>query len=143
MSAACCWRFDMARTTRQRLQDAHAAIAVLQRYVPSEALERLNDDVTRSAVERQLSIVREALRVALLQDLSLRHRWPEVDAAMARCVQIRDWENSVGVPELAEFVEGELQSWQAMIAALLKQQQDEGARSDLQTAVNLRRLGYE
>jgi hypothetical protein len=62
---------------------------------------------------------------------------------MARCDQLRDWENPVGVQELAEFVEGEFQGWQAMIAALLKQQQDEGARSDLQTAVNLRRLGYE
>ena len=58
----------MARTTKQRLQDAHAAIAAIQRYVPSEALEALNDDLTRSAVERQLSIVPEALRVALLQD---------------------------------------------------------------------------
>jgi uncharacterized protein with HEPN domain len=133
----------MARTTKQRLQDAHAAIAAIQRYVPSEALERLNDDLTRSAVERQLSILREALRVALLQDPSLRHRWPQLDAEMARCDQLRDWENPVGVQELAEFVEGELQGWQAMIAALLKQQQDEGARSDLQTAVNLRRLGYE
>jgi len=133
----------MARTTKQRLQDAHAAIAAIQRYVPSEALDRLNDDLTRSAVERQLSIVREALRVALLQDPSLRRCRPELDAAMARCDQLRDWENPVGVQELAEFVEGEFQGWQAMIAALLKQQQDEGARSDLQTAVNLRRLGYE
>lgn len=108
----------MARTTKQRLQDAHAAIAAIQRYVPSAALERLNDDLTRSAVERQLSIVREALRVALLQDPSLRHSWPELDAAMARCDQLRDWENPLEVQELAEFVEGELNGWQAMIENL-------------------------
>jgi hypothetical protein len=133
----------MERTTKQRLQDAHAAIAAIQRYVPFEALNRLNDDLTRSAVERQLSILQEALRVALLQDPSLGHRWPELDAAMARCDQHGDWENPVGVQELAEFVEGELQGWQAMIAALLKQQQEEGARLDQQMVENLRRLGYE
>jgi len=133
----------MTRTTRQRLQDAHAAIAAIQRYVPSEALERLNDDLTRSAVERQLSIVPEALRVALLQDPSVHHSWLELDAAMARCDQLRDWENLVGVQELAEFAKGELQGWRAMIAALLKQQQEEGARLDRQIAENLRRLGYE
>jgi len=133
----------MARTTKQRLQDAHAAIAAMQRYVPTEALERLNDDLTRSAVERQLSIVREALRVALLQDPSLRQSWPELDAAMARCDQLRDWENPVEVQELADFVVGELKGWQGMIAVLLKQQQDEGARLNQQLAENLRRLGYE
>ncbi|MFM1900794.1 MAG: hypothetical protein RLZZ216_1370 [Cyanobacteriota bacterium] len=133
----------MTRTTRQRLQDAHAAIAAIQRYVPSEALDRLNDDLTRSAVERQLSIVREALRVALLQDPSLRHSWPELEAVMARCDQLRDWENSVEVQELAEFVEGELKGWQGMIAVLLKQQQEEATRLDQLIAENLGRLGYE
>jgi len=133
----------MARTTKQRLQDAHAAIAAIQRYVPSEALEALNDDLTRSAVERQLSIVREALRVALLQDPSLRHSRPELEVAMARCDQLRDWENPVEVQELAEFVEGELQGWQAMIAALLKQQPVEVARLDEPIAENFRRMGYE
>jgi hypothetical protein len=120
----------MTRTTKQRLQDVHAAIAAIKRYVPSEALERLNDDLTRSAVERQLSIVREALRVALLQDPSLRHSWPGLEAAMARCDQLRDLENPVEAQELAEFVEGELKGWQGMITVLLKQQQDEGARLD-------------
>ena len=109
----------MTRTTKQRLQDAHAAIAAIQRYVPTEALERLNDDLTRSAVERQLSIVREALRVALLQDPSLRHSRPELEAAMARCDQLRDWENPVEVQELAEFVEGELQGWQGRLAEVI------------------------
>jgi hypothetical protein len=115
----------MARTTKQRLQDAHAAIAAIQRYVPSEALERLNDDLTRSAVERQLSIVREALRVALLQDPSLRHSRPELEAAMARCDQLRDWENPVEVQELAEFVEGELQGWQGRLAEVIGDVADE------------------
>lgn len=133
----------MTRTNNQRLQDAHSAIAAIQRYVPSETLEALNDDLTRSAVERQLSIVREALRVALLQDPSLRHSWPEVDAAMARCDQLRNWEKPVGVQELAEFAEGELEGWQAMIAALLKQQQEEATRLDQLIAENLGRLGFQ
>jgi uncharacterized protein with HEPN domain len=115
----------MARTTKQRLQDAHAAITAIQRYVASEPLERLSEDLTRSAVERQLSIVREALRVALLQDPNLRHRWPELDAAMARCDQLRDWENPVEVQELAEFVEGELQGWQKKLADVIGEQADE------------------
>jgi uncharacterized protein with HEPN domain len=133
----------MTRTTKQRLQDAHAAIAAIQRYVPSETLEALNDDLTRSAMERQLSIVREALRVALLQDPSLRHSWPELDAAMARCDQLRDWEKPVEAQELAEFAEGELEGWQAMIEALLKQQQEEATRLDQLIAENLGRLGFQ
>lgn len=134
----------MAKTSSQRLQDAQQAMASIQRYIASEPRERLTDDLTRSAVERQLSIVREALRVALLQDPGLRHSWPELEAVIARCTQLRDWENPVGVQELTVFVEGELQGWQAMIAALLKQQQqqDEGARLDPQVAENLRRLGH-
>ncbi len=118
-------------------------MASIQRYIASEPRERLTDDLTRSAVERQLSIVREALRVALLQDPSLRHSWPELEAVMACCDQLRDWEKPVEAQELAEFVEGELQGWQDMIAALLKQQQEEGARLDQQIAENLRRLGFQ
>ncbi|MDM7954373.1 MAG: hypothetical protein QUV07_14320 [Cyanobium sp. CZS 25K] len=119
-------------------------MASIQRYIASEPRERLTDDLTRSAVERQLSIVQEALRVALLQEPSLPHSWPELEAAMAWCAQLRDWENPVEVQELAEFVEGELKVWQAMIAALIKQQQqDEGARLDQQIVENLRSLRYE
>lgn len=128
----------------RRLEHAGEAMDRVNAFTATAPLrEALNDDLTRSAMERQLSIVREALRVALLQDPSLRHSWPEVDAAMARCVQIRDWENPVGVEELSEFVEGELQGWQAMIAALLKQQQEEATRLDQQIAENVGRLGYE
>jgi len=132
----------MARSSTQRLQNAHAAIADIQRSAPSEALERLNDDLARSAVERQLSIVREALRVALLQDPSLRHSWPQLDAAMPRCDQLKDWENPVEAQVLAEFVQGELQRWQGMIAVVLKQQKEDGARLDQEITENPRRLRY-
>ena len=118
-------------------------MASIQRFVPSEPRERLNDDLTRSAVERQLSIVQEALRVALLQDPALRQNWPDLDAVMRRCARLRDWEDPVSVEELAGFVDDELRNWQSRIAGLLKQQQDEGARLDQQIAENLRRLGYE
>jgi len=134
---------EMHAEATRRLEHAREAMARVNAYTSTAPLrEALNDDLTRSAVERQLSIVREALRVALLQDPGLRHSWPELDAAMARCDQLRDWEDPVGVQELAECVEGDLLGWQAMIAALLKQQQEEGARLDQQIAENLKRLGY-
>jgi uncharacterized protein with HEPN domain len=131
-----------AEATR-RLEHSREAMARVNAYTSTAPLrEALNDDLTRSAVERQLSIVREALRVALLQDPSLHHSWPELEAAMERCDQLRYWENPVEAQELAEFVEGELQSWQATIAALLKQQQEEGTRLDQQIAEKLRRLEH-
>jgi uncharacterized protein with HEPN domain len=133
----------MAKTSTQRLQDAQQAMASTQRYVASEPLDRLNDDLTRSAVERQLSIVQEALRVALLQDPALPQSWPDLDAAMRRCARLRDWEDPVSVQELAGFVDAELQDWQSRIAELLKQQQEEGAGLDQQIAENLWRLGHE
>ena len=114
----------MAKTSSQRLHDAHQAMASIQRYVASEPRDRLNDDLTRSAVERQLSIVQEALRVALLQDAGLRQRWPDLDAVMRRCAHLRDWEDPVSVEELAGFVDVEMQNWQGRIAGLLKQQQE-------------------
>lgn len=46
----------------------------------------------------------------------LRHCWPELDTVMVRCDQLRDWENLVGVQELAEFVEREWQGWQKRLA---------------------------
>lgn len=135
---------EMHAEATRRLGHVLEAMARVNAYTSTAPLrEALNDDLTRSAVERQLSIVREALRVAVLQYPSLRHSWLELEAAMARCDQLRDWENPVGVQELAEFVEGELQGWRDMIAALLKQQQDDGARLDQQIVENLRGLGYE
>ena len=74
----------MAKSSNQRLHDAQQATASIQRHVASELLERLNDDLTRSAVERQLSIVQEALRVALLQEPGLRQSWPDMDAALRK-----------------------------------------------------------
>jgi hypothetical protein len=135
---------EMHAEATRRLGHVLEAMARVNAHTSTVPLrEALNDDLTRSAVERQLSIVREALRVAVLQDPSLRLSWPELDAVMKRCDQLRDWENPVGVQELAEFAEGELQGWRAMIAALLKQQQEEATRLDQQIAENLRRLGYE
>jgi hypothetical protein len=37
---------------------------------------------------------------------TLLNSWPELDAAMTQCDQLKDWENPVGVPELAEFFGG-------------------------------------
>ena len=138
------WKpLDMIKSSTQHLQHAQQAMASIQRYVASEPREHLNDDLSRSAVERQLSIVQEALRVALLQEPALRQNWPDLDAVTRRCARLRDWENPVYMEELAGFVDAELRNWQGRIAGLLKQQQDEGARVGQQIAVNLRRLGYE
>lgn len=133
----------MAKSSTQRLQDAHQAMASIQRYAASGSLEPLNDDLTRSAVERQLTNAQLALRVALLQEPALRQSWPDLDRAMRRCTRLRDWEDPVSMEELAGFVDAELQNWQGRIASLLKQQQDEGARLDQQIPESLRRLGYE
>lgn len=113
-----------------------------QRYVASEPRERLNDDLTRSAVVRQLSIVQEALRVALLQEPGLRQSWPDLDAVMRHCARLRDWEDPVSAEELAGFVEDEPRNWQGRILGLLKQQQDEGASLDQQIGENLRGLDF-
>lgn len=115
----------------------------IQRYVASDPRERLKDDLTRSAVERQLSIMQEALRVALLQDPGLRQRWPDLDAVMRCCAHLRDWEDPVPVEELAGFVDDEMRNWQGRIAGLIKQQQDEGPGLDQEIADNMRRPGHE
>lgn len=57
----------------RRLGHALQAISSIQRYTANAPLlESLSDDLTRSAVERQLGIVQEALRVALLEEPCLR-----------------------------------------------------------------------
>jgi uncharacterized protein with HEPN domain len=57
----------------RRLGHALQAIAAIERYTANAPLqESLSDDLTRSAVERQLGIVQEAMRVALLEQPSLR-----------------------------------------------------------------------
>lgn len=127
---------EMHAEATRRLEHAREAMARVNAFTATAPLrEALNDDLTRSAVERQLSIVREALRVAQLQDPSLPHSWPELDAAMTRCDQLRDWENPVEVQELAEFVEGELQDWQKRMAEVIGEaagEEDEAGSADCQ-----------
>ena len=128
----------------RRLGHALQAIGSIQRYNANAPLqESLSDDLTRSAVERQLGIVQEAMRVALLEQPSLRQTWPDVDALLAGCAQMRDWEQGVALADLVGFVGVYLKQWQWRLAEGLRMQQEEGARLDQQIAENLRRLGYE
>lgn len=117
---------EMHAEATRRLGHVLEAMARVNAYTSTVPLrEALNDDLTRSAVERQLSIVREALRVAVLQYPSLRHSWLEVDAVMKRCDQLRDWEKPVEVQELAAFVVGELKEWQKRLAEVIRDLADE------------------
>jgi hypothetical protein len=99
--------------------------------------ESLSDDLTRSAVQRQLGIVQEALRVALLEEPCLRQSWPDVDALLADCARMRDWEQEVALADLVDFVDGDLKVWQGSLVEGVKQQ-EEGARVDQQIPENLR-----
>jgi uncharacterized protein with HEPN domain len=126
-----------------RLDHALQAISSIQRYTSNAPLqESLSDDLTRSAVQRQLGIVQEALRVALLEETSLRQIWPDVDALLAGCARMRDWEQEVALADLVGFVGGDLKLWQGRLAEGLRLQQGEGARLDQQISENQRRLGY-
>jgi uncharacterized protein with HEPN domain len=129
----------------RRLGHALQAIAAIERYTANAPLqESLSDDLTRSAVERQLGIVQEALLVALLEEPCLRQTWPEIDSLLEGCARMRDWEHPVALADLVGFVGGDLKVWQARLAEGLRlQEQEEGARLDQQTAENLGRLGYE
>jgi hypothetical protein len=128
----------------RRLGHALQAIGSIQRYTANAPLqESLSDDLTRSAVERQLGIVQEALRVALLEEPCLRQTWPDVVALLAGCDRLRDWEQEVALADLVGFVGGDLKVWQGRLVEGLRLQQEEGARLDLQIGENLRRLGYE
>jgi uncharacterized protein with HEPN domain len=123
----------------RRLGHALQAIAAIERYTANAPLpECLADDLTRSAVERQLGIVQEALRVALVEQPSLRQICPDVDALLAGCARMRDWEHPVALADLVGFVGGDLKVWQARLAEGLRLQQDEGAMLDQQIAENLR-----
>ena len=127
----------------RRLGHALQAIDSIQRYTANAPLqESLSDDLTRSAVQRQLGIVQEALRVALLEDPSLRQIWPDVDALLADCARLRDWEHVVALADLVGFVGWDLKVWQGSLAEGVKQQ-EEGVSLDQQIAENLSRLGYE
>jgi hypothetical protein len=104
--------------------------------------ESLSHDLTRSAVERQLGIVQEALRVALVEQPSLRQIWLDVDALLAGCARLRDWEHPVALADLVGFVGGDLKVWQGRLAEGLRlQQQEEGAKLDQQIDENLRGVG--
>jgi len=123
----------------RRLGHALQAISSIQRYTANAPLqESLSDDLTRSAVERQLGIVQEALRVALLEEPCLRQSWPDVDALLADCARMRDWEHEVALADLVGFVDGDLQVWQGRLAEGLRLGQDEGVKLDQQIAENLR-----
>ena len=94
-------------------------------------------------MERQLGIVQEALRVALVEQPSLRQIWPDVDALLAGCARLRDWEHPVALADLVGFVGGDLKVWQGRLAEGLRLQQGEAVKMDQQITANLRRLGYE
>lgn len=128
----------------RRLGHALQAIAAIQRYTANAPFqESLSDDLTRSAVQRQLGIVQEALRLALVEEPSLRQTWLDVDALLAGCARMRDWENEVPLADRVGFVGGDLKVWQGRLVEGLRQQQEEGAKLDQQIAEDLRRLGYE
>jgi hypothetical protein len=124
----------------RRLGHALQAISSIQRYTANAPLqESLSDDLTRSAVQRQLGIVQEALRVALLEEPCLRQIWPDVDALLAGCARLRDWEHVVALADLVGFVGGDLKLWQGrLVEGLRLQGQEEGARLDQQISENLR-----
>lgn len=128
----------------RRLGHALQAISSIQRYTADAPLqESLGDELTRSAVQRQLGIVQEALRVALVGEPSLRQIWPGIDCLLEGCARMRDWEHPVALADLVGFVDGDLQVWQGRLVEGLRLQQEEGAKLDQQIAENLRRLGYE
>jgi hypothetical protein len=126
----------------RRLGHALQAIAAIEGYTANAPLqESLSHDLTRNAVERQLGIVQEALRVALVEEPSLRQIWPDGDALLAGCAQMRDWEQEVALADLVGFVEGDLKVWQGRLVEGLRLQQGEGARLDLQIVENPRGVG--
>jgi hypothetical protein len=134
----------MTPEATRRLGHALQAISSIQRYIANAPLqESLSDDLTRSAVQRQLGIVQEALRVALLEEPSLRQIWPDGDALLEGCARMRDWEQGVALADLVGFVDGDLKLWQGRLAEGLRLQQEEGAKLDQQIAENFWRLGYE
>lgn len=134
----------MSAEARRRLGHALQAIRSIQQAHTADAPlpECLADDLTRSAVLRQLGIVQEALRVALVEEPSLRQIWPEIDSLLEGCASMRDWEHPVAMADLVGFVEGDLKVWQGRVVEGLRPQQNEGARLDQQIGENLRRLGY-
>jgi hypothetical protein len=127
----------------RRLGHALQTISSIQCYTANAPLQESRSfDLTRSAVQHQLGNVQEALRMALVEEPSLRWIWPEVDALPAGCARLRDWEYEVALADLAGFVEGDLRVWQGKLAVGLRQQQGEGAKLDAAIARNLAWLGF-
>jgi len=125
----------------RRLGHALQAISSIQRYTANAPLqESISDDLTPSAVERQLGFVQEALRVALLEQPSLRQTWPEIDSLLEGCARMRDWEHQVALADLVAFMAGDLKVWQGRLAEGVEQQ-EEGTRVDRQIDENIGRLG--
>ena len=112
----------MSAEAQRRLGHALQAIRSIQTYTADAPLpECLANDLTCSAVLRKLGIVQEALRVALLEEPSMRQTWPELDSLLEACARMRDWQHPVAVEELVEFVAGDLQVWQGKLMAGLEQ----------------------
>lgn len=133
----------MHAEAQRRLGHALQAIRSIQTYTADAPLpECLADDMTCSIVQRQLGIVQEALRAALLEEPSMRQSWPELDSLLEACARMRDWQHPVAVEELVGFVGGDLQVCQTRLVEGVKQQQEEGAKLDQQISENTRRLGY-
>ena len=85
--------------------------------------------------------LQEALRVALVEEPSLRQTWLDGDALLAGCARLRDWEHAVALADLVGFVGGYLKGWQGRLVEGLRLEQEEGARLDQQIAENLRGVG--
>jgi predicted transcriptional regulator len=86
--------------------------------------------------------LQEALRVALVEEPSLRQIWPDVAALLASCARMRDWEHEVALADLVGFVGRDLKEWQGRLAEGVEQQ-EEGTMVDQQIDENIGRLGYE
>lgn len=133
----------MHAEAQRRLGHALQAIRSIQTYTADAPLaECLADDLTCSAVLRQLGIVQEALRVALLEEPSLRQIWPELDSWLAACARMRDWEHPVALEELVGLVAEDLNVWQGMLEGS-DMDPAEGINPDKQMVENQGRLGYE
>ena len=50
--------------------------------------------------------MQEALRVALLEEPSLRQAWPLVDTWLEACARMREWEHEVALADVVGFVGG-------------------------------------
>ena len=112
----------MTPEAQRRLGHALEAIRSIQAYTAAAPLpECLADDLTCSAVLRQLGIVQEALRVALLKEPCLRQTWPQLDSLLEACARMRDWQDPVPLEELVGFVAGDLMVWQGRLMAGVEQ----------------------